>query len=362
MNEFDELFNENKPTDSKKQESVINDFNEYVNRTEKNGLLLLIYIIVSLLFSYGLQLTYNNTFPDTTTIDNNLYFINDELDINMVTNDSEIYPYLFEISGEVASDYEEELPLVYVSVIFYNSEGTEIGYYYQQLEDFSSDDRFIINGELASSVDYSSCTYDVGFDLAPTTYTLYNLLPVLISSILFFLVDWSCFKHDAIEFKNNKKKYILQIVSGFVMVYAALLVANIILEIIGVYVTSQNEMTISSMFTDSPLQLVLLFFLLCVFTPIVEEVVFRKIIFTFVEPKLGHITAIISTGLIFGIMHVAAYQDFIQAIPYVFMGLTFGYIYWRANKNIYVTIGVHFLNNLLSYVIYFAYIVFGISI
>lgn len=122
--------------------------------------------------------------------------------------------------------------------------------------------------------------------------------------------------------------------------------------VLGVTASSENESAIAGMFIDDPLQLVMLFFLLCVFTPIVEEIVFRKIICGFFERKIGKIWAILLSGAIFGLMHVVAYGDFVQSIPYITMGAVFGYIYFRSEKNIYVTIGVHFLNNLISYLFY----------
>ncbi|MDP3129775.1 MAG: CPBP family intramembrane metalloprotease, partial [Bacillota bacterium] len=63
---------------------------------------------------------------------------------------------------------------------------------------------------------------------------------------------------------------------------------------------------------------------------------------------------ILISGLIFGLMHVATAGDLPQAIPYVMMGFVFGYAYWSSGRNIYVTMGVHFLNNFISFLIYVA--------
>jgi hypothetical protein len=125
----------------------------------------------------------------------------------------------------------------------------------------------------------------------------------------------------------------------------------------GVQAGSENEQMIGSMFSNDPIQLAMLFFLLCVFTPLVEELIFRKVLYRFVDRRFGPIAAIISSGLVFGLMHVISFGDFVQAIPYVMMGMVFGVIYHRARKNIIIPIGVHFINNLVSFLVYFMMVI-----
>jgi membrane protease YdiL (CAAX protease family) len=60
-------------------------------------------------------------------------------------------------------------------------------------------------------------------------------------------------------------------------------------------------------------------------------------------------------------MHVISYGDFIQSIPYIFMGGIFGFVYHWSRNNIYVTIGVHFINNFLAFALY-ALAVLGVGI
>lgn len=364
MNEFDDLFDDNP-----KQELVtdknrgIDDFNNYVNKQQKNGILLALYIAVTFIFSLGLQFIITNQFPDTDLILENMVLV-DEVEVIVTdnTSGSTEYTHIFDISGSFINNNTQDLPVVYFEIEFLDVDGESLGVYTYKDTDLAAGDTLVMDDEIETSIDFATFTTKIGFDVADGLYTLFNLLPVIVLAFAFFLVDKDCFKADLKDLKNNKKQYLGQIFSGFLMVYAALLVANLILQILNVLSTSENEMAIQSLFSKDPKQLVMLFLLLCVFTPIVEEVIFRKVIYNFVEPRTNHIIAIISTGVIFGLMHVLAYQDFVQSIPYILMGLTFGYIYYRANKNIYVTIGVHFLNNLFSYTIYFLAIVFGIII
>jgi hypothetical protein len=121
---------------------------------------------------------------------------------------------------------------------------------------------------------------------------------------------------------------------------------------IGVTETSQNEMAIQSMFSSDWISIVTLFLTLVIFTPIVEETVFRKGLYNLVRPGVGDVGAIFISGLVFAFLHVASWGDFIQVIPYAFMGLSFSFIYFYSNRNIYVVIAIHALNNLIPYLIY----------
>lgn len=110
----------------------------------------------------------------------------------------------------------------------------------------------------------------------------------------------------------------------------------------------------------STLQYVLM---LCVFAPIVEEVVFRGLI---IKKMLvhGELAALVVSAFVFGMVHGTLSQ-----IPYALaVGLVFGYIYIRFG-NIYLNIGVHAFLNFLGGVIamflgdvnYGDYISLGIS-
>lgn len=360
MNEFDDLFDKDEPVVIEERRDSVQDFHDYARKLQKNGILLIVYLIISLVFSFGYQYAYGQMYPNAETIEDNL----EATDVTVIVTDNDDleYPYLYQITGSIQNKNSETLPIIYYQIEFFDADDNSLGSFYYQADDVGSFEYLTMDEEVESTFNYDDYTVTYGFDVDPSFTTLFNLLPVMLTAIAFLFIDIESFKYDFKQIKGNVGKFFAHVFSGFIMVYAALLVSNLILQLLNVTGTSQNEMTIQSMFTNEPHQLIMLFLLLCIFTPIVEEVVFRKIIFNFVEPRLGYKAAIASTGIIFGLMHVLAYGDFIQSIPYIFMGLVFGYIYWRSNKNIWVTIGVHFLNNLLSYSVYFLLIVFGISL
>ncbi|QLY39742.1 CPBP family intramembrane metalloprotease [Hujiaoplasma nucleasis] len=167
-----------------------------------------------------------------------------------------------------------------------------------------------------------------------------------------FFINRKSYVDDFITFKNDPKKHIGHIFSGFLLVYLMAFIAQVIMISLNVQETSMNELAIQSMFTSDWISIITLFFSLVIFAPIIEETVFRKSLYNIVQPRFGHIGAVIISGLIFGFLHVAGWGDFIQIIPYAFMGLSFSYIYYYSGRNVYVVIGIHALNNLIPYLTY----------
>jgi len=359
MNEFDELFDQ-KPVNQQivNQDDPLDEFHHQAHLQRRNGYLLAIYIFVSLIFTLASSMIINAKYPDKNAILDNLNFLETPA-IAVSDSDDVDYPYIITFSGSLKNNSGIDLPSMWVNIEFFDENGDSYGVYTYSEENIAIDQVMSFSEDISTSFDPASYEISYGLDESSMFYTVLGLLPVLFTSILFLIVDKEAFAYDWKRFKANFKNHIGQVFSGIVMVYLALIIANIILQSLGVTGTSENEMVIQGLFSDDPIQLVLLFLLLCVFTPITEEIIFRKVLYNYVAPRTGDTIAIIISGAVFGLMHVITYGDFIQAIPYVFMGMIFGYIYFRSRRNIYVTIGVHFLNNLISYLIY-VLMVFGI--
>lgn len=358
MSEFDDLFEKEPKQELITEDPGIEGFYRHANNQSKNGLLLAIYVGIMILFSFANEIIVSMIYPDVDAILDNIVVV-DEPNITVSENPDENYPYLLTLTGTLLNNSDVDFPVMWVDVEFFDENGESYGIYTYTENEILAGASMSFDEGIEATFEPASYEIYYGFDESSMFYTILGVLPIFVSAVLFLLVDREAFKFDWIRFKKEWKTNVGQIVSGFIMVYAALIIAQLILDSLGVSGTSQNEMTIQSLFSDNPLQLLMLFLLLCVFTPIVEEVVFRKVIYNFVEPKSNHWIAIIVTGAIFGLMHVLSYGDFIQSIPYIFMGLTFGYIYYRSQKNIFVVMGVHFANNFLSFVIY-VLMVYGI--
>ncbi len=82
----------------------------------------------------------------------------------------------------------------------------------------------------------------------------------------------------------------------------------------------------------------------------VEEIVYRKAIISFLKNFnfLNNKTIILISGFFFGIIHIIFTGDFLHFFSYFFPGTVLGYYYIKKNHNIWFSISLHFMNNLLS--------------
>lgn len=356
MTDYNDIFDK---TEKPKEDDGLDEFYSYANRTEKNGVLLSIYLVVMLLVSFGFTFYSGFVYPDSESILSNLE-ITEPITIDVTETPDADYLYQLEVNGALTNHSTTDLQTAYIDIEFFNEDNESLGYRSFTTENLFVDQTFLLENELIETdavFDHFEITY--GFDVYNNTTTFFNLLPVMLCSIMFFFIDFNCFSADWKAFKKNVGSNLSKIGIGFAMVYVAAILSNLILALLQANDTSINEATIQNMFTTDTGQLIMLFGLLVVFTPIVEEVIFRKVLYNFVDKRLGKVAAILSSGIIFGLMHVVQHGDFIQAIPYVLMGVVFGYIYYSNHKNIWITIGVHAMNNLVNYIVYAAFILGG---
>ncbi|GEL76660.1 CPBP family intramembrane glutamic endopeptidase [Tenuibacillus multivorans] len=126
-------------------------------------------------------------------------------------------------------------------------------------------------------------------------------------------------------------------VIGFVLAYLAQVVANYInIEVFGITQSSENTNQLISMIEDN-----LLFIVLPIlFAPLLEEIIFRKIIFGQLHQRMNFFIAAIISALMFSLLHF----DFKFILTYAAMGLVFAYLYVKT-KRIIVPIIVHMALN-----------------
>jgi uncharacterized protein len=354
MNEYEDLFTKQEPVNEVAPAAPENEYDpqELFREQKVNRWLITVYFAVQILLLGFISLYMQYQFPNPSEIYANIVTVETpSFTIADDATDPE-YPYLVNIRGSVQNINPSALPLLNVNVEFYYR-GELLDAIDIMKEPVESLETFAFDEYYYFSLPIDEIQYSYTFDFNSAFNVMLNFSQAMVLGLSFLLIDRSNFKKRWKEFRREAKANFGKIVLGSVMVYAAMLLSQMILDLIGAAQTSQNEETIASMFTSDPIRLIMLFLLLCVFTPILEEVIFRKVIFGFLDRQFGAIVAIIVSGLIFGLMHVISYGDFVQAIPYVMMGGVFGYIYHWSKNNIYVTIGVHFINNFFAFSLYF---------
>ena len=100
----------------------------------------------------------------------------------------------------------------------------------------------------------------------------------------------------------------------------------------------------------TPMAMVLYFIAVAVLPPVFEEFAFRGVLLSALR-KYGDVFALIVSSVIFGLMHMS-----VTSIPFaIASGLVMGYVYLKTS-NLWVSIGIHFLNNALAVIMDILYV------
>lgn len=160
-----------------------------------------------------------------------------------------------------------------------------------------------------------------------------------------------CFKDIKEHFKLfllNRKIYIKYILISYLKMFGIVLLCSIPVVIFNNSEQSANQVLINEMFRKS---LFKTFILSALYAPLIEELIFRYGISNLIKNKW---LFIIASGLIFGSLHMidklSSYMDIFYIIQYSALGICLAYFYKKTN-NIFVSIGVHFIQNFLASVL-----------
>ncbi len=139
------------------------------------------------------------------------------------------------------------------------------------------------------------------------------------------------------------KHWMLMLLLSFGCMYAGSIVSNLIMAVLEAVTGYSYTNSLESIVNESPLWMT--FFVTCVIAPIGEEWIFRKL-FIDRARRYGDTTAILLSGLLFGLFHGNIFQFF-----YAFLlGVILAYIYTRS-KNIWWCVGIHAIVNLIGGVV-----------
>lgn len=153
---------------------------------------------------------------------------------------------------------------------------------------------------------------------------------------------------DFKRFKNSRMKNILFVFLGLISCYILSAVVAYIYEILGVSGVSDNQDTINLALNSSAK--IPMIISVVIFAPIVEEILFRKLLFGTLEEnfKFPSVVVIIISTLVFSLIHVAGGGNLIYIFQYIPLAFVITFSYYISNRNIFVPMGIHFLNNLIS--------------
>ncbi|MDP4171030.1 MAG: CPBP family intramembrane metalloprotease, partial [Bacillota bacterium] len=135
-------------------------------------------------------------------------------------------------------------------------------------------------------------------------------------------------------------------IGGFFLALLSQMVCSIIEKGLGIHSGSENTKLILQIIETFPLAI----FVSSIFGPILEEIVFRKIIFGSLHKRLNFFLSALISSLIFA----AAHMEFQHLLLYAGMGFTFAFLYVKT-KNILVPMFAHVAMNTFVVIIQLAF-------
>ena len=170
-------------------------------------------------------------------------------------------------------------------------------------------------------------------------YSLFYEIFLLMIILLLFLDD---LRKAYSDLKKNHKKYFSSCFKYWIIGLLVMMFSNLILQKFSTNGIAGNEQTINELFEVSPLYIWISAVLIA---PFMEELLFRQGIRNIFK---NDILFILISGIFFGSLHVIGnvqnFWDFLYIIPYSSLGIAFAYMLYKT-KNIFVTIGFHFMHN-----------------
>ena len=144
-------------------------------------------------------------------------------------------------------------------------------------------------------------------------------------------------RHKDVDKRVSRSSAIVWAVVGVFMALAAQsIAASIEINLFGINVESENTRRIIEMVKVTPLLIIVT----SIIGPILEEIIFRKIIFGSIYQRFNFWIAAIISSLIFAVVHL----DFTHLLIYTAMGFTFSFLYIKT-KRIIVPIFAHVAMN-----------------
>lgn len=197
-------------------------------------------------------------------------------------------------------------------------------------------------------------------------YFIYTLLsPLILSFISSFIISimidfvlklaiifFVSFRHEYFlsffkKIRNWKNILIVLVIIavGVAIFYLLSFIMNSLTGLFATGQTSDNQESLNNYLTTT-YGIVILFFLSCIFAPIIEEIVFRMFIIDILNRSwLGFVLSV----AFFAFLHIQNTFDWTHILLYLPLGIVNGLIY-KIFKNIIPCISIHFICNLIAFV------------
>lgn len=170
---------------------------------------------------------------------------------------------------------------------------------------------------------------------------LTNLFASLSYLIFIIVIYRKKLKKDYVDFKKNSNNYLNIGRNYWLTGLGLMMIFNIVINIF-LKNGPTNEQLVQQLIDENPLYMI---YSAVIFAPIVEELLFRETLKDIIKNETNYI---ILSGFLFGLIHIIFNlnnsYEFLYAIPYGIIGLTFALSYVKT-KNIYTPIIYHAFHN-----------------
>ncbi|WP_257351401.1 CPBP family intramembrane glutamic endopeptidase [Pseudalkalibacillus decolorationis] len=155
---------------------------------------------------------------------------------------------------------------------------------------------------------------------------LWNVVSFSIGFIIILLIMIPEFRNPPFrDERANTAQTIGWTIAGIPMVFIAqIIAASIEMNFFGVEPGSEN----TEMIVDLTLSVPLLIMVVAVIGPILEEIVFRKVIFGTLYKRMNFVVAALISSLVFAVVH----RDFTHILVYAAIGFTFSFLYVKTKR------------------------------
>ncbi len=173
------------------------------------------------------------------------------------------------------------------------------------------------------------------------------IIPVLIAAAI-YSTNVS-FKRK-LDFVNWKSSYILEAFCWEIAIFFPLWVLAALMYYFITFFGLDTSSPITKLLLSASGKGKIIIFLVSVFmAPVVEEIIFRRVIFTFVNKLLGVLPAILLTSFAFGALH----GGLVQLLPLTMLGIILQILYLK-HSSLYPSILLHGIHNFLIMSIFLA--------
>ncbi|AQW21906.1 CAAX protease family protein [Lentilactobacillus curieae] len=153
-------------------------------------------------------------------------------------------------------------------------------------------------------------------------------------------------RYGQVKLKSLRWNDVKLILLGFVVMMVIEIGLGILNQkVYGVQQTSNNQL-VGELLGSNKLSLILLSISSVFLSPILEELVFRGFVISAFFKQSARVLPVIVSAVLFAIPHMED-TNVISFLTYASMGAVLAYVY-NSTKNIKVSIGLHFLNNLYA--------------